>query len=424
MHSRSLVVPLLLPLAAAVAQAQQTRTVTGTVTSATSNQPLADITVSVVGSTTLGARTNAQGQYRITLPAGEAVLAARGIGYTRLTRRVPAGVATADFRLERDVLQLDQVVVTGQTTTTERRNATTATAVVSAEQVTRAPAPSIEGALQGKVLGANINLNSGAPGGGGQIQIRGITSILGQSDPLFVVDGVIVSNASFSAGTNAITGASRTGGVAASTSTQDNLTNRLSDINPNEIESVEVLKSAAATAIYGSRATNGVVVIRTKRGQSGAARFSLTQRVGTQDALRLPGQRRFSSLAEALSVATSKADSANIQAAVGSGTPGYQNFQEQLYGNHSPAYETLLAASGGSDAMTYRLSVSQKVDQGIALNTNARLQTARATLTQAIGSRITADGTLNVLRNTFRRGISNNDNTGTSPLYIDRKSVV
>ena len=342
----------------------------------------------------------------------------RRIGYTQRVVTLAPGQADVAVALERAGVQLAQVDVSGQTPPTPRRNATTATSVVTADAVTRAPAPSIEGALQGKVLGANINLNSGAPGGGGQIQIRGVTSILGQSDPLFVVDGVIVSNASFSAGTNAVTGASRAGGVAAASSTQDNLTNRLSDINPNEIESIEVLKSAAATAIYGSRATNGVVVIRTKRGAAGAPRFSLLQRVGTQDALRLPGQRRYSSLEDALSIATSKTDSTNIQALFAGGTPAYQNFQEQLYGNRRPAYETLFAASGGSDATTYRLSASQKLDRGIALNTSARLQTARATLTQTLGSRVTGDATLNFIRNTFRRGISNNDNTGTSPLYI------
>ena len=413
---------MLLPVAVAVVavagEAQAQRRVTGVVTaSGAGGGPIPAATVQVVG-TTAGTVTNDQGQFSVTVPANATTLRVRRIGYQQRQIALSAGQTQVNVALERDVLQLEQVVVTGQTTTTERRNATTATAVVSSEQVTRAPAPSIEGSLQGKVLGANINLNSGAPGGGGQIQIRGVTSILGQSDPLFVVDGVIVSNASFSAGTNAVTGAARTGGVASSTSAQDNLTNRLSDLNPNEIESIEVLKSAAAAAIYGSRATNGVVVIRTKRGQAGAARFGLLQRVGTQNPLRLPGQRRFTSLADALSVATSKTDSTNINGLFANGTPAYQNFQEQLYGNRTPAYETLFSASGGSEATTYRLSASQKVDQGIALNTNARLQTVRANLSQSIGSRITADVGLNVVRNAFRRGISNNDNTGTSPLYI------
>ena len=105
-----------------------------------------------------------------------------------------------------------------------------------------------------------------------QIQIRGATSILGQGDPLYVVDGVIVSNASISGGLASITRSS-----GSSNSTQDQTVNRLADLNPNDVENIEVLKSAAATAIYGSRATNGVVVITTKKGKAGAPRYNVTR---------------------------------------------------------------------------------------------------------------------------------------------------
>jgi TonB-dependent SusC/RagA subfamily outer membrane receptor len=141
------------------------------------------------------------------------------------------------------------VTVTGQATTVDKRNASTAIATVSAEELTKVPAKSIEGNLAGKVVGATIFENSGVPGGGMQVQIRGATSILGQGDPLYVIDGVIVSNASVQGGLAAI---SRSTGT--SVSSQDQTVNRLADINPNDIENIEVLKSAAATAIYGSRA--------------------------------------------------------------------------------------------------------------------------------------------------------------------------
>jgi TonB-linked SusC/RagA family outer membrane protein len=400
-------------VAPALAGAQQTRVLTGTVTS-TAGVPLPDISVTVAGST-LGARTNERGQYRLTAPATEVVLVVRGIGYQRTTIRVAAGQTVANAELTKDVLELEQVVVTGQSTTTEKRNATTATATVSSQEVARAPAPSIEGALQGKVIGASINMNNGAPGGGGQIQIRGPGSILGQSDPLFVVDGVIVSNGSYSNGLNAVT---RSGAATSVTSATDNRTNRLGDINPNEIESIEVLKSAAATAIYGSRATNGVIVIRTKRGTPGATRVSVTQRLGTQDAVRLPGQRRYNSRAEALSVAGAVgSDTATIGKLIDANGLQFNDFSKQLYDNHDPQYETVVAVSGGSDRTTYRVSGSQKMEQGIALNTNARLQTLRTAVNQT-WSKVTGDVTVNFVRNTLNRGISNNDNTGTSPLYI------
>src|SRR4029078_13011532 len=144
---------------------------------------------------------------------------------------------------------------------------------VRAEEVRVSPAKSREGNLAGKVVGATIFENSGVPGGGMQVQIRGATSILGQGVQLYVIAAVIVSNASVQGGLAAI---SRSSG--SSVSSQDQTVNRLADIHPNDIENIEVLKSAAATAIYGSRATNGVVVITTKRGRAGAARYNITER--------------------------------------------------------------------------------------------------------------------------------------------------
>src|SRR5207249_3871855 len=134
---------------------------------------------------------------------------------------------------------------------------------VSSDELNRAPAEALEQALQGKVPGAIISMNSGAPGGGGQVQIRGITSILGAGQPLFVVDGVIISNDAVSDGANSVTGAGARTTAAGIGSSQDALVNRLADLNMQEIASVEVLKSAAATAMYGSRATNGVIVAGT-----------------------------------------------------------------------------------------------------------------------------------------------------------------
>ncbi|WP_409919070.1 TonB-dependent receptor plug domain-containing protein, partial [Gemmatimonas sp.] len=248
----------------------QTRDVTGKVTMTGTGTPLPDITVGIVGQQ-VGVRTNERGEYRIRVAQGEVSLLARGLGYKRQTIRLAANENTANFTLEKDVLQLEGVTVTGAATTTDRRVAATAVATVNAAELNRVPARSLEGNLAGKVAGARISDNSGAPGGGAQIQIRGATSVLGQGDPLYVVDGVIISNAGISSGASAIT---RAGGTTGSN--QDQVVNRLADLNPNDIENIEVLKSAAATAIYGSRATNGVVVITTKKGASGQTRWNVT----------------------------------------------------------------------------------------------------------------------------------------------------
>ena len=182
-------------VAAAPATVQaQTREITGKVTSVVGGAPIADATVGILGAQ-LGVRTNERGEYRLRVPAGDVAVLTRAIGFKRVTIRLTASQSTADFALEKDVLQLEGVTVTGQATTVDKRNASTAIATISAEELIRAPAKSIEGNLSGKVVGATVFENSGVPGGGMQIQIRGATSILGQGDPLYVVDGVIVSNA-------------------------------------------------------------------------------------------------------------------------------------------------------------------------------------------------------------------------------------
>jgi len=146
--------------------------------------------------------------------------------------------------------------------------------VVNSRQLMgNAPAQTVDRALQGKVAGATIRTNSGAPGGGVQIRLRGPTSITGNATPLYVVDGVIMSDVSIAGGQNAITRAAS----AATTfnSNQDVLANRISDLNPNDIENVEILKGASSAAIYGSRAGQGVILITTKRGRPGQVRYSL-----------------------------------------------------------------------------------------------------------------------------------------------------
>src|SRR5438876_8176957 len=222
------------------------------------------------------AQSGVDGNFSINVGTGDVRLLVRAIGFQRKEVAVPASQSSVTVALDEDPFKLEAVVVTGQSTTLERRNATTAPVQVSSDEINRAPAEALEQALQGKVPGAMISMNSGAPGGGGQIQIRGITSILGAGQPLFVVDGVIISNDAISDGANSITGAAGRTTPAGIGSSQDALVNRVADLNPQEIESVEIIKSAAATAMYGSRATNGVVVIKTKRGTAigGAPQFN------------------------------------------------------------------------------------------------------------------------------------------------------
>src|SRR5256714_6634311 len=262
------VMTLALLLAFQPAEAQ-TRTITGTVTDAETGQPLEGARVSVRG-TSLTTTTAANGTFTLgDAPQGSVIVSVRRIGHNFADLPLPAGQNVLAAALTRDPLRLSDVVVTGQATAVERRNLANAVATVSGEEVSRVASQTVEQALQGKVVGASIQANSGAPGGGMQMRMRGVTSINGSSEPLYVVDGVVVSNVAIPSNQNAVTKSTQGSNPSL---TQDNQVNRIADIKPNDIENIEVLKGAAASALYGSRASNGVRIITTRRGRPGAIR--------------------------------------------------------------------------------------------------------------------------------------------------------
>jgi len=251
----------LLVLGASVSLAQE-KTVEGTVTEAGTDAPLPGVNVVVEGTQT-GTATNAQGEYELTVPGPDAVLVFNFVGFQ--SERVQVGDQTViDVALEEQVAQLDEIVVTGYSA--QRREAITGS--VSEVDVEEANVGQTEGPqdlLRGRVAGVNVSDNSGEPGAAADVRIRGNSSITGGNDPLYVIDGVPISN------TSVVPGGSSAGGV-----TSSNSTNPLAMLNPGDIESVQVMKDAAATAIYGSEGANGVIVIETKGGSS--ERLSVTYR--------------------------------------------------------------------------------------------------------------------------------------------------
>jgi TonB-dependent starch-binding outer membrane protein SusC len=399
-----------------VAQGPQSRVLTGTVLDSATQRGVVG-TISVVGGPQV-TQANDNGQFRITVPASAVTLSVRALGYKE--RQIVAGAeaTTVSITLVRTALELSQVVVTGAATTQEQRNVPTAVTTIDAQTVAAVPTVSLISALQGNVAGASVNMNSGAPGGGGQIQIRGPTTILGNGDPLYVVDGVIISDKAISPGTNAITKAS---GSNTAQSNQDNAVDRLEDINPDEIESIQVLKSAAASAIYGSQATNGVVIITTKRAQSGTPTFHLSQTVGVNAPLKLLGSRHFEQGSD--SAGTGLAYLLGSDALAQQYCPGgsatsacpYYDYQHELYKTRGVAYETNLSMSGGSDVTKYFVSGSDKDNPGTLLNTGARRQELRVNVDQAFGSHWTASVSAGVYRSSDAQGFSGNDNTFTNP---------
>jgi TonB-dependent SusC/RagA subfamily outer membrane receptor len=303
----------------------------------------------------------------------------RRLGYRSVDRALTPDIAEVNVSLERDVLQLETQVVTGEATSVARRNVANDVAVVSAQDLERAPTPTIENALQGKVAGAYIQANSGAPGGGMQVQLRGVTTINASVDPLYVIDGVIVSNEAIAPNTNAITEAS---GGANPSLTQDNAVNRIADLNPADIERIEILKGASASAIYGSKAANGVVIITTKQGVAGRPQFNVTQRLGTSDLANKFGSRNWT-----LEDATATFGP-EVAPMVQNGTT---DFEEELFGENPLSYETDISVRGGSNTTRYFVSGLVKEDGGIMEGTGYKKQSLRLNLTQNFGSRITAN---------------------------------
>ena len=240
MAQRIWLVSLALSVGVAIGAAAQQRPISGKVVSATTATPIAGASVSVVG-TPIGAVTNDRGEFSLAAPAGAVTLAVRSVGFKRQQLAVSADQASVSVSLEPDVFNLEAVVVTGIATGVERRNLGNAVATVSAAQLGFAPSASVEQQLQGKVAGADIQENGGAPGGGLQVRLRGVTSINATAEPLYVVDGVIVSDVAIPSNQNAVTAAS--GGSNPSLN-QDAQVNRIADLNPNDIESMEILRGA------------------------------------------------------------------------------------------------------------------------------------------------------------------------------------
>ena len=360
----------LLPAALA---AQATGTVRGRVIDAASQQQLAGVQV-VIDGTRFGALTQQNGEYVITsVPAGPQTLVARRIGYAPARQAVTVvagGSVTADFRLGASATTLSEVVVTGTAAPTARRALGNTIESVAGTEVSEAPAAtSIDQALQGRITGAVISENSGQPGGGVSIRLRGTNSILGGAEPLYVIDGVIVDNNSealVSLGGNATRG-----GAA--------LSNRLADLDPADVERVEVLKGAAAAALYGSRANNGVIQIFTKRGRAGTARVTFSSEYGTG---RTPARY------DLVSLPTASFADVSIGAAAKVGDPVARfDAQDQIF-RTARSSTNRLSVSGGSEATTFFLGGSYQNEQGILRNSDYERLSVRANLTQRISSKL------------------------------------
>lgn len=369
---------LLCGVLAQPAAAQEPYVLTGTVTDAETRAPLANASVQLRGAGTAGPAastvTDEAGRFtlRARVGAGTYTVQFSQIGRGTTTRQVTLGgareVSIGAVQLAPAALQLEELVVTGTGAPAERREVGNAISSVTGEEVTRAPAAtSADQALQGKIVGAEISETSGQPGGGSSIRLRGTNTILGNAEPLIVIDGVIVDNnneALIGLGANA-------------TRSNTALTNRLSDISPEDIERVEVLKGAAAAALYGSRANSGVIQIFTKRGRQGGPQIAFSTEA---QAARTPGYFPVN-MEPRIGVADTAAYR-NLASRLGRDTLRY-DYQDQIF-QTATGISNQLSVSGGTEGTTYYLSGNWSDEEGIIRSTGYNRYGGRARVTQRL----------------------------------------
>lgn len=407
--SALLVSPVLMQQAAA-----QNRSITGRVTDSANGQGLPGVTVLVKG-TTVGASTNTDGSYSLSVPASATTLTFSFIGYGSVDRAIK-DASTINVSLGASARNLDEVVVTGLATTVKRSNLANAISTVSAKDLVGSTRPvTVDAALSGKVVGANIAQTSGAPGGGVSIQLRGITTISGSSQPLYIIDGVyaVSEEVGNGAGAAAFTGAS----AGTGRTSQDNGTNRLSDLNPNDIESIEILKGPSAAAIYGTRANAGVIIIKTKRGVAGETRVSVSQDLGFAKARNLLGKEDWTNekIDKFYSGASAAEQKALLAAANASGK--IYDYEKEVFGNTAFLRNTTASVSGGTERTKFYVSGSTTKEEGIVKNTDYKRSSIRANVDQKIGKLIDLSLSSGYFNSSNRRGFSGNDNNGISLAY-------
>jgi TonB-linked SusC/RagA family outer membrane protein len=369
------------------------QTITGTVKDS-EGIPLIGASILAEGTTT-GTVTDLDGQFTLTLPANTEVLVISYTGYTTLETPVITGQEVYDLVLLESATSLDEVVVTAAGIERQKRDLGYSVATISGDEVGTVRETNIVNSLQGKVSGVQISQQSGNLGGSTKILIRGVNSLSGNNNPLWVVDGVPIFDSNIATGSR-ITGGFDTG-------------NRAQDINPDDIESISVLKGANAAALYGSRAANGAIIVTTKKGGSGnRANITFNSTLRADTPLRLPDFQN--------EYAQGGAGRYNLDNLNGWGPRIDGQMVENINGdevalqaypdNVSDFYETgstlinNLAIGGGSDKSNYRFSMTSLNQEGIFPGSELDRITLGLNAGQKFDQKISSSFGINLVRTT------------------------
>jgi TonB-linked SusC/RagA family outer membrane protein len=372
-------------------------TVAGTVTDA-EDQPLVGVNVTVKGTTT-GTVTDVQGRFSLAVPDEKAVLAFSFIGY--VTEEVAVGNRTQlNVRLVADIQSLSEVVVVGYGTQ-QRRDVTGSVASVKEAEIKAVPVTGVDQALQGRAPGVQVIQNSGAPGGSVSVRVRGVGTV-GNSEPLYVVDGVPFINSAGN-GTNAADNSSNV--------------NILNTLNPNDVVSIDVLKDASATAIYGARGANGVVIITTKRGQAGKPVVNFDSYYGVQGVAKrvdLLDAAEFAELNNDVLTNGGKKTNPDFAnpAALGAGT----DWLDEIF-RPAPIQSYNLAASGGNDKTQFAISGGYFRQDGIIIGSDFKRYSVRLNLDSKLSDKIRIGNSLSISR-TEQRAVTTDEDTKSGLVFL------
>ncbi|WP_316799265.1 SusC/RagA family TonB-linked outer membrane protein [Pedobacter frigidisoli] len=388
-----LMIPFLVLCSAEMAHSQSKRyAITGKVTDGTGNEPIPGVVVKILN-TNLATSTNPNGSYSfaVDLSPGSYQVQFSFVGYKSLSKTLSLGSTDAvqlNATLITDAVGLDEVIVTGTSAGTTRKELGSYVSTVKGDDLNKAPSGNVLSSLQGKTAGAQISQNSGDPAGGMSVRLRGISSVNSSSEPLYIIDGVIVNNS-----TTRVTNTSSNydGGNFVGSIGQ----NRMVDINPADIDRIEVLNGAAAAAIYGSRANSGVIQIFTKRGLSGKAQVSFNTSL-TISELRKQIEVNQAPIKFGGSVNSQTQDI--LTPTLTNTTPVTRyNYQDYIF-QTGYGTDNTVSVSGGSDNTKFYTSASYFTNQGIIKNTDFSRYNLRANLDQKITDWASFSAGLNYIR--------------------------